>query len=276
MQVLYDLYYKYWKKWGSFGDYPTWEAAAKDCSGYDSQFIFEQVKKATLAVKNRKAKYERDSVLFYDDSIQENLIHRLKEVQNMEAQHPDRSGTVTPGRDGAESTKGVVRVLDFGGSLGSTYFQHREILRGMPNMIWCVVEQGHFVETGKKEFEDDILKFEYTIEAAIEKYKPNFVLFSSVLQYLEFPYNILNIVFKANIPYIFIDRTPFLPQREDRIVKQITHPNVYSASYPSWLFSKEKMINFIRFKEKTIVDNFINSDKNNIQNCTYEGFFIKN
>jgi putative methyltransferase (TIGR04325 family) len=252
-QILYNIYHKYWKKWGFFGDYPNWASAMADCSGYDTQAIFEKVKHATLQVKDGKAAYERDSFLFYEAKIQPHLIEKLNLVQN---------------------TEGGVRVLDFGGALGSTYFQHREILSGMPNAIWCIVEQPHFVDCGKKEFENDILKFELTIEAAIAKYKPNFVLFSSVLQYLEHPYAVLKTVFDAQIPYIYIDRTPFLSQKDDRIVQQITHPKVYEASYTCWLFSKEKMVNYLCLRGYNSVENHKNVDKNNILDCTYEGFFI--
>ncbi len=252
-QILYNIYHKYWKKWGCFGDYPDWASAAAECSGYDAQAIFEKVRQATLQVKNGEAAYERDSVLFYEAKIQKHLIDKLEFVKN---------------------TEGGVRVLDFGGALGSTYFQHQKLLKEVPNLIWCVIEQPHFVECGKKEFEDEILKFEPTIEAAIAKYQPNFVLFSSVLQYLEHPYAVLKTVFDANMPYVYIDRTPFLPQKEDRIVQQITHPKVYEASYPCWLFSKEKMVNYLCLRGNNAVDNHLNSDLNNIRDCKYEGFFI--
>jgi hypothetical protein len=50
------------------GNYPTWEDAMKDCTGYDAPNILEKVKTSLLKVKNGEAVYERDSVLF--DHIQ--------------------------------------------------------------------------------------------------------------------------------------------------------------------------------------------------------------
>ena len=47
-----------------------------------------------------------------------------------------------------------LRVLDFGGSLGSTYFQCRPFLGGVSELRWTVVEQPQFVECGRREFED--------------------------------------------------------------------------------------------------------------------------
>lgn len=254
IQKLKNIYFYYWKKRGCFGDYSDWQAAVNDCTGYDEDGIFDKVKQATLKVKNGEARYERDSVLFYDESINENLIQRLKLVQNTEG--------------------GKLSVLDFGGALGSLYFQHKNILSDIPNMKWCVVEQGHFVEFGKKELEDKILKFEYDIHSAIDLYQPNFILISSVLQYLEQPYSILNALLDAQIPYVFIDRTPLMPIEKDRIVKQIVPAYIYKASYPAWIFSKAGFNAYLK-KKAEIIDNFINTDKNNIDACTYEGFFLR-
>ena len=46
------------------GDYPTWEAALRECGGYDDGDILERVTRASLAVKEGRSAYERDSVLF--------------------------------------------------------------------------------------------------------------------------------------------------------------------------------------------------------------------
>lgn len=47
------------------GKFDTWESALKVCSGYDSDVIFDKVKKAAIAVRDGKACFERDSYLFY-------------------------------------------------------------------------------------------------------------------------------------------------------------------------------------------------------------------
>ena len=253
IQYFINLYYRHWKGWGDFGNYASWASAAEDCAGYNSAEIFEKVRAAVLKVKKGEARYERDSVLFYDNTIQENLVNCLKNAQN---------------------TEGVLRVLDFGGSLGSTYFQHKNILKNYPNLIWCVVEQAHFVETGNKAFEDQQLKFEDSIETAIEKYQPNFILLSSVLQYIESPYALLETLFKTRIPYVFVDKTPFISENEDKIVKQIVSTKIYKASYPCWLFNKNKFQNFI-LPYADIEQNFTNSDRNNLLNCRYEGYILK-
>ena len=109
-QILIDFYYRYWKGWGWFGDFPNWAMANSTCGGYNSTEIFEKVKASSILVRDGKAAFERDSVPFYEPETNEELTNWLKNiVQGKEAE-------------------GEVRVLDFGGALGSTYFQHREIL----------------------------------------------------------------------------------------------------------------------------------------------------
>ena len=227
-QFLYDIYFRYWKRWGWFGDFPNWQAAQAACIGYDSDEIIEKVRASALKVKNGEAAFERDSVLFFEEENDENLLKCLENAAN--SLHKEENGNFT---------EGVLRVIDFGGSLGSTYFQHQKALKKYPNLIWCVVEQSHYVDIGKREFETENLYFEYTLQAAFERFKPNFFLLNSVLQYIEKPYDLLKEVENLEIPYILIQRTPMIEDAQDRITQQIAHPSVYKASYPSWVFGEK-------------------------------------
>jgi putative methyltransferase (TIGR04325 family) len=219
-QHLFDFYFEYWKKYGWFGDYKTWEAAQSDCEGYDTEEILQKVVDAARQVKENKAAYERDSVLFFEKEENEFVVQAIKKAQN---------------------TEGVVRVLDFGGSLGSTYFQNRTFILQLEK--WCVVEQEHFVALGKKEFEDSILSFELNIETAYPKIKPQIILLNSVLQYLDTPYEIIKSIEKLPIDYLLIERTPVADLPKDKITKQIVPNYIYKANYPSWIFSEKLMEN---------------------------------
>ncbi len=194
-QYIVNLYYRYKKGWGFFGDYETWQAAATDCEGYDAAPILDRVLSAARAVKNDEAVFERDGFLFYKKHEIANLTQWLRTAQN------------TAHTEGG--IKGALSVLDFGGSLASLYFQHRETLAQYTKVNWCVVEQAHFVDIGKEEFETDELKFEYSIADAVQKYHPNIALISGVLQYLENPYTWLDEIVKHKIPYFCIDLKSF-------------------------------------------------------------------
>ena len=244
IQFLYNLYFRYWKRWGWFGDFPNWQAAQATCGGYDSNEIIEKVRASALKVKNGEAAFERDSVLFFEEENDKNLLKCLENVANslQKAESIDNTTVTVSGALSLRGTKqpeGSLRIIDFGGSLGSTYFQHQKALKKYPNLIWCVVEQPHFVEIGKREFETENLYFEYTLQAAFERFKPHFFLLNSVLQYIEKPYHLLKEVENLKIPYILIQRTPMIDDTQDRITQQIAHPSVYKASYASWVFGEK-------------------------------------
>ncbi len=253
-QYLINLFYRYKKGWGFFGDYKTWQEAVADCKGYDAAPILERVISAAKAVKNGKAVYERDGFLFYQKLEIESLTKSLKKIPLTEG--------------------GKLSVLDFGGSLGSLYQQHRDFLKNYSNIKWCVVEQKHFVDMGKKELESNVLKFEYTISDAIQKYQPNLATFSGVLQYLENPTSWLDEVVKHKIPYLWIDRTPFSNREKDWILKQIVDPKIYDATYPVYILSLPKFKAYLE-QHYDIIDTFTSLDKFNQKECQFLGFFCK-
>lgn len=207
--------------YGLAGDYRSWKEAQAASTGYDTNIILEKTKLALLKVKQGDAVYERDSVLFNEAQYQWPLLTGLMWV-----------GARTKGKG--------LNVLDFGGSLGSTYFQHRTFLRSLPDVKWNIIEQPKYIEVGKKYFEDAHLKFYPRIEDCLGENQPNVIILSSVLQYLERPYDKLQELFKLDCGHIIIDRTPFWDGATDRLCVQKVPPSIYPASYPSWIFSKQQ------------------------------------
>jgi len=238
---------------GWHGNYKTWKESEKKASGYDADNILEKVKDALLKVKNGEAVYERDSVIFEEIEYSYPLLSSLMFI--------------------ATQNDGCINVLDFGGSLGSTYFQNLKFLDKLRNVKWNIVEQSNFVECGKKYFEDNRLKFYYSIEDCLKENKVDVVLFGSVLQYLEKPYEILDKISGLEIRYILIDRTPFIDKNRDRITVQKVPKNIYKASYPCWYFSKDKFEREIQ-KKYDILLKFDALDISNI-NSTYLGYFLE-
>lgn len=205
---------------GLSGDYSAWSEALAVSTGYDNQHILDKTRTALLKVKNGEAAYERDSVLF--DQI-------------------DYSWPVLAGLMWAAShCGGKLNVLDFGGSLGSTYYQHRAFFSMLSEVRWNIVEQPAYIETGNQWFADEHLYFYASIAECMADTEPGVVLLSSVLQYLEHPYTILNQLFELPCRHLIIDRTPFWMGPHDRLCVQTVPPDIYPASYPSWIFSKRR------------------------------------
>lgn len=203
------------------GDYETWSEAEKLCTGYSEKGILEKVSNATEKVANGKAPYERDSVLFKEASYSWPLVAALLSTYNK---------------------SGFLNVMDFGGSLGSSYFQNRIFIKNLPKTTWTVVEQDHFVSEGESKFQTNVLNFHRSMEDTFEAKAINFVLLSSVLQYLEDPYGILNLIINKKPDVIFLDRLSIVETERDIITIQQVPASIYKASYPCRFFNEENII----------------------------------
>jgi putative methyltransferase (TIGR04325 family) len=207
------------------GDYSSWGEALAASTGYDSEIILEKTRTALLKVKRGEAAYERDSVLFDEIQYSWPLLAGLMWV--------------------AAQSGGRLNVLDFGGSLGSTYFQNRRFLERLSAVRWNIIEQPRWVEVGKAEFEDEHLKFYGSIEDCLAETQPNVIVLSSVLQYLEHPFDVLHMLSATPCNHLIIDRTPFWDGPTDRLCVQHVPASIYAASYPSWIFSLHRFRSFL-------------------------------
>jgi putative methyltransferase (TIGR04325 family) len=202
------------------GSYHSWEGAREDSNGYDSPIILERTKAAMKKVVSGEAVYERDSVLF----------------EKVEYSYPLLAGLMWV----AAKYGGILHVLDFGGSLGTTYYQNYEFLRGLSSHQWGIVEQPEYVKAGKEIAENEYLTFYESTRDYLRENVPNVILCSSVLQYVENPYGLLFILFRIpSCKYLIIDRTPFWDGEEDWIGVQKVPRSIYPASYPIRIFSKK-------------------------------------
>ena len=227
------------KKYGWKGEYKTWAQAKNDSTGYDTNTILQAVKESSLKVKNGQAIYERDSVLYDEIHYSWPLLASILLCA---------------------TKNGKLNVVDFGGSLGSTYFQNKKFLDKINKVDWSVIEQKHFVDTGNEEFEDERLHFYHDFKTCMKEQKNDIILLSSVLQYIEKPYILLDNILQYNFEYIVIDKTPFSLDNEDHIKLQVVSPNIYEACYPSWLFSEKSLIEYFTSNSYTLFEKFSDED----------------
>lgn len=216
------------------GNYSNWRSASEKSTGYDDNDILQKVLSSTLQVINGNAAFERDSVTFNTPEHSWPLIATLTKT--------------------AAKSKGYLDVLDFGGSLGSSYFQNIKFIKNLPYVKWNIVEQAHFVKAGQDHVQNKSLSFYPSIERCLLENRPNAIVFSSVLQYLEKPENILKEIDLINAESLIVDRTPVSDQMEDRIVIQHVPPQIYKASYPMRIFSKRKLIDLLKDKWELIAE----------------------
>lgn len=201
------------------GGYCNWDEAKAVCTGYDAKHVLDKVLAATQAVKNGEYAYERDSILFEKSDYNWPLLCALLAASSQD--------------------QGTLSVLDFGGALGSSYFQHRSYLNSIAKLDWNVIEQAHYVAAGKSYIQEDQLSFYPSVEECLKEKCPNVILLSSVLQYLPKPSICLQSVSASGAKILFIDRTPFTHVESERIITQHVPQKIYDASYPMWLFGDD-------------------------------------
>ncbi len=203
------------------GDYASWaEALAASTGPYLPEFI-ERTRQAALLVKNGQAAYERDSVIF----------------EQTQHSYPLLAGLLRA----AVEHDGCLTVFDFGGGFGTSYFQCREFLSPVRTLRWLVVDQPLHVQHGRADFQTEELRFFESSHEVFAKHRPTVLLLSGVLPCVPEPYELLDQLLAAALPYVIVDRTFFLTRDDDRLTIQHGPYEIYPGTYPAWFLSERRM-----------------------------------
>ncbi|MFN7684627.1 MAG: methyltransferase, TIGR04325 family [Oligoflexia bacterium] len=204
------------------GCYSSYAEALKAAGGsYSDPKILEKVANATRQVRDGRALFERDSVIF---------------------EHPEYSwpllASVFAAAASRQAQSNALQVVDLGGALGTHYFQLRPFLKGI-FAKWQVVEQEPFAVLGQREFSDNCLSF--TNSAATSVREPDILICASVLQYLPDPESVLAECLSKRPRYVFVERTPLVERGGDFWTVQNVPSSIYSARYPCRVFSRQAL-----------------------------------
>jgi putative methyltransferase (TIGR04325 family) len=213
--------------------YKSWEEARAKCSGYDSDLITDALVRASRRVRDGEMAYERDGVEF--DSIQ-------------------YSWPLLAAILGTPRNSRKLKVLDWGGSLGSTYRQNKGALSVAGIEVeWVVVEQGHLVEIGASEFSEDDLSFMRST-AGIPSGKFDVAVLASSICYVADPGKILEEIVSLDLKRIVFDRTPESRSDSDQIGIQKVGRGIYKASYPIRAFAGDSLAKFLAPNYELVFD----------------------
>ena len=233
IKLIKYLVYRYSHIATVFDDYKmTWEKAILKSSGYHNQIILNKVLKSTSRSIKDNSMFERDSVLIEKDSLEYSypllFAIQLSLLQN----------------------KGELRLLDYGGALGSTYFQYRSFFPNKSKVEWSIVEQINFVRAGIDLNPDEDIFFYDDLNKCLQNKNPSLALFSSSLQYLENPFGILDQISESNVQTLVIDRVPIFVNDPSCLSVQYVPDWIYSSriSYPSHIFNLKEISNFLKEK----------------------------
>jgi len=233
----------------------SWAEAETMCTGYDSQAIVKKVLATTLKVKSGEYAYERDSVGF----------------SKIEYSWPVLCGLLLA----ANSNQNKLSVLDFGGSLGSSYFQNQKFLSRLSSVNWSVVEQSAFANAGKENITSNQLHFYASINECMLDGHPNVILLSSVLQYIDNYHAVLDQVTAIGAEFIIVDRTPFLKTGDkEKVFIQKVPDAIYQASYPCRFFVENEFLQFFKSREYVLCDSFSSLD-NLDDRAAWRGFIFR-
>ena len=210
------------------GDFNSFEEALKYCKGYEAKEVFEKTCETALKVKNGEYVFERDSVGFlelkYSTDVLDALLKIIRENNNK------------------------LLLTDFGGSLGSSYFQYQSFFKTVDKISWKVVELPAIINFGKKNIENGKLLFFHNLEEA-EKLEKSSVLFSSgTFQYLPKPFEFIDEIINRDYHYILLDRIAFINGTKHRLTIQETKEEIYEATYPAWFFNEQIFVKY--FEER--------------------------
>jgi putative methyltransferase (TIGR04325 family) len=211
------------------GPYPSWKELIEKHS-YHSPLLQNKLFEQAKRVWSGEAAYERDGFIF--DEIQRSwpVSLTISKIIN-------------------DKNKKSLSVLDFGGAYGSSYIENMflESFYSDFKFNWNIVELPNIVKLGTEFFTSKHLNFYSDINEVEQNI--DLVLFGSSIQYLEFPYEILSNVIKTHDPtYIIFDRTGVSSSPKDQIYLQKVKLD-YKASYPAWILSEEKFLNFFKYNE---------------------------
>jgi putative methyltransferase (TIGR04325 family) len=207
-----------------YGNYSSWEEASAHASGYDQTSILEKVKSSVTEVLNGNAVFERDGVLFFQEDPNYPLLTAFFR---------------------STADKKELKVLDYGGGLGSVFFQNRKFFSHFETISWRIVEQKNFVTAGRALFRkyDVPVTFYDSLEGALRDWTPDIILFSSVLQYLPEYRSILQNVKQLGAECIILARClVFEKESLHRYCVQKVESSIYKASYAVQVLNRQELI----------------------------------
>ena len=201
-------------------NFKNWDEALNISTSYNTDDVFNKTLHSARLVRDDKAVYERDSVIFDTIQYDYKLLSSLLFIANIQNR---------------------LHLIDFGGALGTSYRQNKKYLDSLDvSKKWVIIEQAEYVRIGTNEFQTDILSFSESISKI--DFEIDVIIMCGSICYLEKPYDVLDQIKEAKPKFIVIVRTPFTNSMNDEISIQIIPKYIYEATFPIWTFSEKKFI----------------------------------
>lgn len=237
------------------GKFRTWKDAEKKTTGYENGNIINKVITSFEKVqKNLDLYYERDGYIFKKPDFDYELLFYINYLF---------------------SKNQKINIIDYGGGLGSKFFQNIEVFKKFKNMKWHIVEQINYRNYARKKINvKNLFFYENLDEVFKKKIIPDMAIFSSSINYLPKPYQILQKLINRKSLKSFIFLKTAFHDDIDTIKIQKVPKNIYDASYPIRIFNKKKFEKF--FLKKNFFLKFENNLHIKISGIVHNNlFFVK-
>jgi putative methyltransferase (TIGR04325 family) len=228
------------------GPFASWEAAAARASGWDSPGIAELALAAALKVRDGAAAFERDSV------ARDSIIY---------------SPTILAALLLAADRYRALNVIDFGGGLGSNYFQNLRLIRAMSGVptSWNVVERAPLARIGVERFQTAQLRFHDDLGAV--RLEHPVLLFTGSLQYVADAFALLESALEMT-DIIALDRVLVWSEAEHAVFVQRLDPRRFDqVTLPTWCFAKDALIDWFAARGFRLVEHFAGGPPRRFENC---------
>jgi putative methyltransferase (TIGR04325 family) len=234
------------------GPIPSWAEAIMRSDGWDAAVITSKTLESALQVRDGLAEFERDGVvqrtIVYSNAILTGIIFALS------------------------SGSKHLRVIDFGGGLGTGYFQNRKILQHLPSVSisWHVVERPDLATLGSQHFERPDLHFSPcldVINANLEA-APDLFIFSGSFQFIVEPLTLLDQLINIEPRVLVFDRLLVAQSGKHAIFIQHPPATHYPATYPTWCFAKDLFIEQVIERGFNLIDEFPGDPESRFDHCS--------
>ena len=212
-----------------FVETDTWDEAKTKVAGYESSTSVDSIIESIVAARKNIA--EADSLSSRDLQVISGISIAISEL-NIDSQS-------------------VVRIVDVGGAGGDYFFT---LKRAMPNFRceWFVVETPQLVSAIKNASLDNHSGIRWVESLEEIEGRCDIALLSSVLQYVEEPYQLMTSVMEiANISVI--NRIPLTTSATDQCAVQRVRSYGRRGAYPARFFSEKKFLHFLQTCGEVIV-----------------------
>lgn len=235
------------------GDYPNWDLALLDCEVHPTEPVRERVLAATLKIRDNQA-------------VEQGVFS---------GRSPANFPLLTALLSATLKSEEYLKVLDFGGSLGISYFHSRRFLGPVR---WSVVELPELVALGSRHFASNELSFYDSIENCLwVDHVPKIVLLSGVLQCLPEPWETLRRLLEIRAPFVFLDRTALIDSGTDRLTVQHVPASIYRIDHPAWFLNEGTLTSVLADAGYECLCDFPAIDRYTIPGASisFKGFFFR-